>query len=103
MRGTGRAERGAVGSSSATSILVHVQPRAKQTEIVGWHGDAIRIRVAAPPVEGAANDELVRFLAERLELSRSQVQLASGPASRRKRVHVSGLTPDQVLARLSLT
>jgi uncharacterized protein (TIGR00251 family) len=45
-----------------TVLTIHVQPKAKTTEVVGWHGDAAKIRVAAPPVEGAANDALVRFL-----------------------------------------
>ena len=47
-------------------LIVHVQPRAKRSEVVGRHGDAIKVRLAAPPVDGAANEELVRFLAEAL-------------------------------------
>ena len=47
-------------------LTVHIQPRASTTECVGIHGDAIKIRVAAPPVDGAANDRLIRFLARRL-------------------------------------
>ncbi len=84
------------------SILVHVQPRAARTEIVGWHGDAIKIRVAAPPVEGAANDELLRFLAERLDVPLTQVRLAAGATGRRKRVAVAGLDSASVLGRLGV-
>ena len=60
-----------------TTIVFHVQPRAKQTELVGWHGDAIKVRLKAPPVDGAANEELVRFVTERLGVSRSAVRIVS--------------------------
>lgn len=76
-------------------LVVHVQPRARATAVAGRHGDAIRIRVAAPPVGGAANAELVRFLAERLGVPRSAVQIAAGAAARRKSVVVDGLTADR--------
>jgi uncharacterized protein (TIGR00251 family) len=75
-------------------LVVHVQPRARATAVAGRHGDAIRIRLAAPPVDGAANAELVRFLAERLGVSRSAVQIAGGAAGRRKSVVIEGLTAD---------
>ncbi len=76
-------------------LVVHVQPRARATAVAGRHGDAIRIRLAAPPVDGAANAELVRFLAERLGVSRSAVQIAGGAAARRKSVVIEGLTADR--------
>jgi len=72
-------------------LLVHVVPRASRTEIVGKHGDAVRIRVAAPPADGAANEELVRFLAERLGVRRSAISIAAGDTSRRKRVIIEGV------------
>lgn len=81
-------------------FVVHVVPRARASEIAGRHGDAIRIRLAAPPVDGAANDELVRFLAERLGVPRSAVTIASGASARRKAVEVAGLTRQTVEARL---
>jgi uncharacterized protein (TIGR00251 family) len=74
------------------TIIVHVVPRAKVTEVAGWHGDAIRIRLAAPPVDGAANEELVRFLAERLGVPRSAVAIVRGSTARRKTVSVHGVT-----------
>ena len=85
-----------------TYLLVHVQPRAKRTEIVGWHGDALKIRVAAPPVDDAANQELVRFIAERLNVPRARVRIASGATGRRKRMVIHGLGIQEVLARLSV-
>lgn len=71
---------------------MHVVPRARRTEVTGRHGDAIRIRVAAPPVDGAANAELIRFVAERVGVARRAVTIASGAAGRRKTVTVDGVT-----------
>lgn len=71
--------------------MVHVQPRARRTEVAGLHGDAVKLRLAAPPVDGAANDELVRFVAERLGVARSAVRVAAGATSRRKALEVDGM------------
>lgn len=103
MRGTGKGERGTVGPPLRASILLHVQPRAQRTEIVGWHGDAIKIRVAAPPVDGAANQELLRFLATRLDLPIAQLRLTAGSTGRRKRVEVAGVDAATVLDRLGVS
>lgn len=78
----------------AARIVVHVVPRARVTAVAGRHGDAIRIRLAAPPVDGAANAELVRFLAERLGVPRHAVAIVHGATARRKTVTVSGVTAD---------
>lgn len=86
--------------SGATAVLwIHVQPRASRTEVAGRHGDAVRIRVKAPPHNGAANDELVRFLAARLGVPRRAVRIVTGAASRRKRVEVCGVrgNPQEML------
>ena len=80
------------------SFIVHVAPRASRTEVAGPYGDAIRIRLAAPPVDGAANAELLRFLAERLGIARSRVEVTAGASGRRKTVSVSGLSAEQVVA-----
>jgi uncharacterized protein (TIGR00251 family) len=76
-------------------LTLHVQPRARRTEVAGLHGAAIRVRLAAPPVDGAANDELVRFLAERLGVPRRAVRLVAGAGARRKVVEVDGIAPDE--------
>jgi hypothetical protein len=73
-------------------LVVHVVPRARVTAVAGRHGDAIKIRIAAPPANGAANAELTRFLAERLGVARSAVTLVSGATTRRKAVSVAGIT-----------
>ena len=83
-------------------LTVHVQPKASSTECVGIHGDAIKIRVAAQPVDGAANDELIRFLARRLSTPITSVQIHSGAGGRHKRVFVKGATAQLVMTRLNL-
>ena len=75
---------------------MHVAPRARATAVAGRHGDVIRIRIAAPPVNGAANAELVRFLAERLGVARRAVTIVAGAAGRRKTVAIAGLATDAV-------
>ncbi len=81
-------------------LVVHVQPRARQTEVAGRHGDAIKVRLAAPPVDGAANEELVRFLAERLGVRPGAVSLVAGATARRKVVEVEGMTADEAERKL---
>ena len=83
-------------------LQIHVQPRASRTEVVGLHGDAIKVRIAAPPVEGAANDELVRYLSRQLGVSKDTIVIKAGEGSRRKLIEVAGLTPADVTARLCL-
>lgn len=87
---------------SGPPILLHVQPNARRTEVAGRHGDAIKIRVAAPPADGAANEELIRFLADRLKVPKSAVTILRGAGSRHKRVQIRGLDPGVALARLEL-
>lgn len=74
------------------TLTLHIQPGAKKTEFAGLHGDALKIRLAAPPVDGKANEALVKFLAEVLHLPKSAVTLKSGQTSRRKVLEVTGAT-----------
>ena len=76
------------GEGSST-LTLHIQPGAKKTEVAGLHGDALKIRLAAPPVDGKANAALIEFVAERLGLAKSAVQLKSGLTSRRKVLEVA--------------
>lgn len=69
-------------------LTLHIQPGAKRTEAVGLHGDALKIRLAAPPVEGAANTALLKFLAMTFSVPLSQVTLKHGIKSRRKVVEI---------------
>jgi len=99
----GREGRAPAEAAPARAVLVvQVQPRAARSEVAGWHGEALKLRLAAPPVDGAANQELVRYLAERLGMRRADVQLLSGRGGRRKRVEILGLTLAQVWDRLGV-
>lgn len=71
-------------------LQLHVQPGAKRTEVVGRHGDAWKVRLATPPVDGKANEELISFMAVLFGVPKRQVEILSGLASRDKRVRISG-------------
>lgn len=86
--------------SSAARIGVYVQPRASKTVVAGMHDGCVKIRLAAPPVDGAANAALIEFVAEQLGIAKSKVRIASGQASRRKVVEVDGVTTEQLAAAL---
>ena len=88
-------------TAAGTSLAVLVTPRASRTELAGAAEGRLRIRVAAPPVDGAANDELVRFLAGALGLPRSALAVTAGAAGRRKTVLVRGMTAEETGRRLS--
>jgi uncharacterized protein len=83
------------------TIHVHAQPGAKRTEVVGLHGDCLKLRLASPPVDGKANECLIGFLAARLGVKRGQVRITRGLSSRRKTVFVAvaGLQPAALLER----
>jgi uncharacterized protein (TIGR00251 family) len=82
------------------TLVVHVVPRARRTEVSGRHGDAIKIKLAAPPVDGAANAELVRFVAERAGVPRGAVTIAGGATGRRKTLAVEGVATDALARKL---
>lgn len=84
----------------AVRIPVRAQPRASRSELAGEYDGAIKIRLAAPPVEGEANAELVRFLAKVLGVPRSAVRVVSGETGRNKWVEVEGVEPDAVIRAL---
>ncbi|MBM4155489.1 MAG: YggU family protein [Lentisphaerae bacterium] len=81
-------------SGGGVVLSLHVAPRAKRTEVAGLHGAALKVRLAAPPVDDRANRELLRFVAGRLGVPNSAVDLVSGQTSREKRVAVAGVTAD---------
>lgn len=76
------------------TLTLHIQPGAKKTEVAGLYGDALKIRLAAPPVDGKANVALIGFVAERLQLAKSAVSLKSGQTSRRKVLEVTAAPAD---------
>lgn len=83
-------------ATGACILSLHIQPGARKTEVAGLHGEALKIRLAAPPVDGKANECLVGFIAEALGVPRARVELVSGATSRRKHVMVSGLAPEAI-------
>ena len=78
--------------AEAVVLSLHVQPGAKKTEVAGLHGAALKIRLAAPPVDGKANQALVEFLAASLMVTKSRIDLVSGVSSRTKRIRITGVT-----------
>lgn len=81
-------------------LHLRVQPGARRTAFAGWFGEHPKVAVAAPPVEGAANDALVEFVARELGVRRRDVRIVVGSASRTKRLDVDGFTDDELIARI---
>jgi uncharacterized protein (TIGR00251 family) len=84
----------------ATRIEFYVQPRASKTEIAGLHDGRIKVRLAAPPVDGAANAALIEFITATLDIAKSRVRIVAGATGRRKVVEVDGITEEIVRERL---
>jgi len=80
-------------------LSLHVQPNARRTEFCGMHGEAMKLRLAAPPVDGKANATLLAFLADFCDLPKSDVELVGGATSRSKRVRLAAVSAD-ALSRL---
>ena len=81
------------------TLTLHIQPGAKRTEVAGLHGDALKIRLAAPPIEGRANEALLKFIAESFDVPLRQVELKQGGQSRHKVLAVTGsrVSPESLL------
>ena len=80
-------------------LVLHVQPGARRTEVAGLHGEALKIRLAAPPVDGKANEALLSFIADKFGVSLRGVELLRGGQSRHKMVKVTGslVLPESLL------
>ena len=90
-------------SATADGVFIEVRviPRARRSELAGTRDGAVLVRLNAPPVDGAANAELVALLAETLDVAPRDIAITSGATSRRKRVKVVGITADRAASRLS--
>ncbi|PTY06410.1 DUF167 domain-containing protein [Opitutaceae bacterium EW11] len=86
-------------ASTTCRIAIKAIPNAPKNQVVGWLGDALKVKVHAPALEGRANEELCEFLAESLGLPKRAVSVAQGDKSRQKLVQVEGLTLDQLRQR----
>ncbi len=91
-----------ISQPNGTLMRIRLQPGASKTEISGIHGDELKIRILAPPVDGKANAATQAFLAETLKVAKNRVQLVHGASSRSKVFFVEGLNVDEVRGRLSL-
>ena len=79
-----------------------IQPRSSRNAVIGIHGDALKIALTAPPVDGKANKELIKFLAKYLKLPKSGIQIISGDSSRSKTILISELNKDITIKKLCL-
>jgi len=87
-------------TSNGTTLALKIHPRAKRNAITGWMGEALKISLTAPPIEGRANQACIEFLADLLKLPRSSITIAAGQNSRNKLIRISGLSAAEVEARL---
>lgn len=85
-----------VPTAHGVELSLHVQPGARTTGMAGLHGDALKVRIATPAVDGKANAALVAFLAAQLDLPGRSIEIVSGSRARTKRVRVRGVTVEQV-------
>ena len=89
-------------SDEGVTFAVKIHPRARKNAIAGELGDALKVSLTAPPVEGRANDACIEFFAKLLKVPRSSVTIASGQTSRNKVIRVAGLPADELRRRLGL-
>ena len=86
---------------TSITFAIKVHPRAKKTAILGELGDALKLAITAPPIEGKANQACTEFFAKLLKVPRSSVTIASGEGSRKKVIRVTGLSADEIRRRLN--
>jgi len=87
-------------TSAGISFAVKVHPRARKNAIAGTFGDALKLALTAPPIEGKANEAVIDFLADFFDIPRSSITIASGKTSRLKAVHISGASAEHLRQRL---
>ncbi|MBI2605151.1 MAG: YggU family protein [Deltaproteobacteria bacterium] len=87
-------------TAAGVTLSLRAQPRAKKSEIVGQHGGALKVKIAAPPVEGAANGEIIAFFAKLLGIPRSSISIERGGQSRHKVLRLRGASAAQITETL---
>ena len=90
-------------SAAGVTFAIKVHPRAKKNAITGELGDALKVALTAPPLDGRANEACIEFFAKVLNVPRASVSIAAGQSSRNKVIRVAGLSADEVLIRLQAT
>lgn len=88
-----------LGGEEGVELFLHCQPGAKKTEVQGIHGERLKLRLAAPPVEGKANEALISWLSKTLSIPKSRITLVSGDTGRQKRIRILGLSIEVIQAR----
>jgi uncharacterized protein (TIGR00251 family) len=91
------------GVVAGSVVTIRVLPRASRDEIAGWDGSTLRVRLKAPPVEGKANEALLRFLSATLSVPLRDLAILTGTTKRTKRVAIAGILEDDLVARLGLS
>ena len=81
---------------SKVSIRVHANPKSSKNQVVGWKDDVLYIKITAPPVDGAANEAIIKFLAGELKIKKSRITLESGDRSREKRFVLEDVDPEYI-------
>ena len=89
-------------SPAGVTFRVKVQPRAKRNAVVGELGDALKVALTAPPIDGRANDACIEFFADLLQLPRSSIKIVSGQSSRNKVIRVTGISAEELRSRFGL-
>jgi uncharacterized protein (TIGR00251 family) len=87
---------------AGVTFAVKVQPRAKKNAIIGEFGDALKLALTAPPIEGRANEACIEFFANLLDVPRSSITIASGETSRRKVIRIAGLSEGDIRRRIAM-
>lgn len=88
-------------TASGATFSVRVQPRAKKNAITGIMGEALKLSLTAPPVEGRANEAVIEFFAKLLNVSRSSVTIAAGESNRNKVIRIAGMSAKDIMARFA--
>lgn len=90
------------GTAQGATFSIKVHPRAKKDAITGEIGEALKVSLTSPPVDGRANEACIEFFAKLLKVSRTSVTIAAGQSSRNKVIRVNGLRPEEIRTRLGL-
>lgn len=77
-------------------LSLYIQPKSSRTRIIGMHGEELKIQISAPPVDGKANQALIKFFSKQLKVSKKQIHLLSGHQSRHKRILIEDCTEEQI-------
>ncbi len=85
------------------TLSIRIQPRASKNEVIRMENGGLKVRLTAPPVDGAANEALVRYLSDLLHVAKSQIEIVSGHTSREKSVKISGMSDEQIRRLLNIT